>query len=114
MANDDYFVIAYRILAYLYVCLKNGENANLDYLHPDTKEFPVGNAYWDYILRHLYKDDYIDGIMLIKIAGQDEEGVKMTNGITITPKGIEYLQNNSSMSKAKAFLKTIKEVVPGL
>ncbi|MCC8192152.1 MAG: YjcQ family protein [Ruminococcus sp.] len=39
--------------------------------------------------------------------------VKLDN-IAITPSGIEFLQNNSTMAKAKNFLKTLKEIIPGL
>ena len=31
MAKDDYYVIVYKILAYLYMQLKNGENINPDF-----------------------------------------------------------------------------------
>lgn len=60
MARNDCFVIAYRILAYLYACLKEGK--------------PV---------------------------------VRIERRIMITPKGIEYLQENSAMEKAKRFLKEL-------
>ena len=47
------------------------------------------------------------------IVGRGSPGIRM-NEIMITPKGIDFLQNNSSMAKAKNFLKTLKEIVPGL
>lgn len=114
MAKDDYYVIAYRILAYLYVCLKKGEKPNLEYLKCETEDFPVGKDYWNYILSHLYMDGYLEGISLIPILGKEVRQVRMTNSVMITPEGIAYLQENSAMQKAKNFLKEIKEMLPEL
>ena len=36
MAKDDYFVIVYQILAYLYRKLKDGEPVDPDMLHHDS------------------------------------------------------------------------------
>lgn len=114
MAKDDYFVIAYRILAYLYACLKAGEPVDIKYLKYGTDDFPVNSAYWEYILRHLYDDGYIEGVALVPITGRQTKGVKLTPAVSITPAGIEYLHENSTIQKAKAFLKDIKEIIPGL
>ncbi len=114
MAKDDYFVISYRILIYLYGCLKEGQLASLEYLRYDTNDFPVKKDYWQYILRHLYEEGFIEGVVLIPILGQNIKGIKLTDQLTITPKGIAYLQENSTMQKAKAFLKDLKEIIPGM
>lgn len=113
MAKDDYFVIAYRILAYLYACLKAGEPVDIKYLKCGTEDFPVNSTYWEYILRHLYDDGYIEGVSLVSITGRQTKGIKFTSAVSITPAGIEYLHENSTIQKAKAFLKDIKEIVPG-
>lgn len=51
MAKDDYYVIVYKILAYLYDCLKQGEepqsnmiayNGSLFHIHPRCT-FPIGD-----------------------------------------------------------------------
>lgn len=114
MAKNDYFVIVYRFLAYLYECLKEGEKPNLEYLQPKTDSFPVNKSYWEYIINHLLEDGYIEGVDQISVLGRTEKLVKMTQDIMITPLGIEFLQDNSNMSKAKEFLKTLKEIIPGL
>lgn len=56
---------------------------------------------------------YIDGVTIVSIAGA-AKGVKLTENLEITPSGIEYMQNNSTIEKAKKFLKTMKEICPGL
>lgn len=40
VAKDDYFVLAYRLLSYLYGCLKAGEKPDWEYLDYGTKDFP--------------------------------------------------------------------------
>lgn len=114
MAKDDYYVIVYRILAYLYACLKVGEKPNLEYLSYGTETFPIGKDYWEYIMLELIQSNYIKGAVVVPILGNNIKSVKITNELSITPLGIEYLQDNSTMKKALTFLKTLKETVPGI
>lgn len=114
MAKDDFHVLAYRLLAYLYACLKSGEPPDLEYLQFNTCHFPIGEAYWNYLLENLFLEGFITGVVLVPIPGQLDKGVKIQPNIRITPSGIEYMKENSSMEKAKAFLTGLKEVVPGL
>ena len=111
MAQNDYFVICYKILSYLYDCLKAGSEISREYLQAESFNCPL--SYWEYIICHLYDDGYIEGVQMIPILGQ-RRSYKLMPDIAITPKGIEYLQNNSMMAKAKECLKTIKDITPGL
>lgn len=113
MAKDDYHVLVYRILVYLYACLKKCEKPSLEYMKNDTDAFPVGFDYWQYIFRNLYSDGYIEGVVSVPVIG-DIKQVKVTDELMITPKGIEYLQENSSMKRAMNFLKELKATIPGM
>lgn len=113
MSKDDYHVLAYKILAYLYECLKQGEHPSVEYLSCDTKAFPVGESYWNYVLVHLLDEGYVEGIFTVPIF-RSERGVKGMEKIQITPKGIEYLQDNSKMKRVREFLKGLKETIPGI
>lgn len=53
-------------------------------------------------------------IMLVNMSRKMTTGVKLGTDFMITPKGIEFLQENSAMNIAKEFLKTLKETIPGL
>ena len=110
MAKNDYFVIVCRILAYLYACLKSGVEPAQSELTPER--FNIEPKYWLYIIENLQKQGYISGVYIDRLLG-GMPSVKMDD-IAITPEGIEYLQSNSMIEKAKDFLKTIKEIVPGL
>lgn len=114
MARNDYFVLIYRILAYLYECLKEGNPADVSRLNESSEEFNINYTYWEYIFRHLYEAGYIEGISLFEVTGQQTLAVKIERNIMITPKGIEYLQENSTMAKAKKFLKELKATTPWL
>ncbi len=113
MAKNDYFVLKCRILAYLYECLKSSEKPNIEYFKPQTNEFPVDKMYLDYIFSNMLDSGYIAGITKIPILNSGMV-VRLTENIQITPKGIEFLSENNMMSKAKTFLKELKEVVPGI
>lgn len=45
---------------------------------------------------------------------RENKGVKILSNLQITPKGIEYLQENSTMQKVKTALKDFKEIIPGI
>ena len=111
MAKDDYYVLAYRLLAYLYACLKEGEKPDPEYFKAGTEKFPIGEEYWNYLFIHLCEDGYIEGIRITKRL-QNMVSIR-TCDIAITPKGIEFLQENTSMKKALQFLKEIKEAILG-
>lgn len=100
MAKDDYFVIAYKLLTILYVSLKNGKTISNDQLKKLSEGIPF--EYWKYILKSLSEEGYIVGV--VPISSLSGESIKINN-IQITPKGIEYLQDNSKMQKVKDFLK---------
>ena len=51
---------------------------------------------------------------MIHMVGRSAAGIKLNADFMITPKGIDFLLSNSAMSRAKDFLKTLKETIPGL
>lgn len=110
--KDDYFVLVYKILSHLYACLKSGEDADMEYLMCGSRDFPVDERYWSYIFEHLLDDGYIEGMAKVRRIGCKAYSFKQTDGLRISPKGIEYVQENNMMRKAARMLKTIKEITP--
>ena len=49
MAKDDYFVIVYQILKYLYDCLKQGIKPDKEKLSYEFLNIPP--SYWEYIFK---------------------------------------------------------------
>lgn len=112
MAKDDYFVIVYQILSYLYQRLKKGEEVDEKMLLHDSPLFRINKKYWAYIIYHLHESGFVEGASFVPLDGLDVPLAVKLQGMMITPDGIEYLCNNSNIEKAKAFLKDIKEILP--
>ena len=101
MAANDYHVIVYEILAYLYDCLKNGIDPDIEAIKNYQKVHGISARYWSYVLVHLLDDGYIEGAEKIKVMGAPWAHIKMMDDLAITPKGIGYLMDNSLMEKVK-------------
>ncbi len=113
MAKDDYHVIVYQILSYLYQCLKNGNDVDVRLLQYDSALINAKNAkYWNYIITNMFDEHLITGIQFATLDGVTGKVPVDMSGCQITPFGIEYLCDNSFMEKAKKFLKDIKEITP--
>ncbi len=110
MAKKGYFVMAYRILEYLYRCFMRGDRPNIDEYGPDA--LGISNGYWVNMMESLSDEGFIKGICFPSELGASN-GVKVLD-LKITKKGIEFLQENSNISKAREMLKGIKEIIPGM
>lgn len=110
MAKDDYYVIAYQILGYLYSRIKAGKKAEPEVLKNDGPMYNIDYAYWSYIMINLFNEGYIKGITF-----KDSGDVQIVLGLDkcqITPDGIQYLNDNSSFKQAIKVLKEIKGFIP--
>lgn len=114
MAKDDYHVVVYQILSNLYVCLKKGEQLD-ESLLTGERLFGIKEDYRKYILYNLLKDGYITGFEAEQstyIDGTAYIKIGSLKNCQITPKGIEYLSDNSFMKKAMEFFKDVKNIIP--
>lgn len=111
MSKDDYYVIAYKLLAYLYTQLKHGEAVDPQMISHDGQLFQINHSYWLYILENLQEQGYIRNIKFTKPWGEDII-VSDLESCQITPAGIGYLLDNDLLAKAKRWLKDAKEIVP--
>lgn len=109
MGKDDYFVLVYKLLRYLYRCLKENTSASWEIVSPNSKDFPIGQEYFTYLLSHLLADGYIEGITEVKRVGRPTQ-FKETTGLAIAPKGIAYLEENSIMKQVGEFLGPAGEI----
>lgn len=110
MAKDDYYVIAYKILAYLYTQLKAGEAVEENMISHKGTLFQINESYWVYIVENMAQQGYIKGITITKAWGGCIIGD--LQNCQITPEGIAYLCENSMLEKAKQFLKDVKDITP--
>jgi hypothetical protein len=109
MASNDYFVIVYMILGYLYACVKNGEDPDLNFYGYQAVE--INRRYWVYVVRSLRNEGYVEGV---EATGSGKYSAVMVRDIQITPEGIAFLQTSPLMAKAKDALKNGKTFIPGI
>lgn len=108
MAKDDFFVIVYQVLKYLYEGLKTGEEPEA--IRLTASAYSIPESYWGYILLSLLEEGYVKGIAV----HSTKSGILFSDlqDAVITPKGIEYLFENSLLQKVKRTLKDVKELIP--
>ena len=104
MKKDDYFVIVYNVLNYLYEKLKDGTTTvDCPRLIKDLGVH-IKADYWLYIVNSLLDGKYITGKTIEHKYIDSNEPVADNREVTtlqITPKGIEYLYTPPMMKQAK-------------
>ncbi len=108
MPKNDYFLVAYKILSYLYDCFQEGTRADIAFYGAEA--LGINNGYWANVIESLSDEGYIKGVEIINSAG-GRTGVANIN-IKITQSGIVFLQENTLIAKARRALKTAKETIP--
>ena len=112
MAQDDMHVIMYKILAYLYDCMKKGIQPQESQIRPGGIIGSIPELYWARIMEELSDNYLVKGIGIIHVYSGDI--IVNLNDPTVTFAGVEFLQENSMMKKAAKFLKEAKSTLPFL
>jgi len=111
MPKDDYFRLQYRILEYLYGCMRAGEDVVPEAFGAEA--LGVNDAYWQDIMTEAVENGYVKHLTARRYV---RSGAAVFSGLDkakITEKGIEHLKENSNMKKVHAFLKGVMDVAPG-
>lgn len=108
MSNNDMHVLIYKILNYLYECLKKGIHVDLAEFIRDCNLENVSEQYWKSVIEELDQHGYIKEVIIRDTKTQKIIMLKDDFGITL--EGVEYLQENSMMSKVKDFLGSSYEI----
>ena len=112
MAKDDFHVIVYRILEYLYKLFKKGELVDVDKLNSDALR--INDKYFNDIIFELYENGFIKNVEFIDVKDSQYSQAKINKNTKITMKGIEYLSSSEFITKAKKFFNGTLEPVPYL
>lgn len=105
LAKNDYFVVMYRLMMYLYNCLKNNQQVDPSKITP--KYLGINDRYFQYILINLVNDGYL----MPDSTYEDMNGLHVMESIMISPKGIAYLHENSTIAKVKRSVKGLSDIV---
>lgn len=105
--SEDFRTI-YRMLSIL--------QKSMDYEHVDVRRLSADNlgiteSKRKVLLGMLLKNGYVEGFQVIQYIGDQAPNIEGLEGIRITLKGLEYLEENSLMQKAARLAKGIAEVL---
>lgn len=99
MAKDDMELVMYKILRYLYGCMKKGKRPSMEDISSECQLFSLPYSYWVAIMNELIRKEYIIGFMTQET--KDGTVIMMTNNPGITFEGRQFLEENSRMHAAK-------------
>ena len=114
MAKDDYDVIAYRVLVYLYACMKRKILFEDVTFQAAVRKNVESDEYFASILRMMQDEGYIRGLMFTDAWGGDFILASDIRNARITAAGIHYLQENSKMKKVGEALKESVDIISKL
>lgn len=102
MAKNDMEVIMYKILKYLYECMKSGKKAELKDFGWNSKLFNIPQEYWCDVIVILTTKGYIQGFDVI---GGTKDGAQIQTKppFKVTFEGRRFLEENSRMQVAKEY-----------
>lgn len=95
MAHDDFDVIQFKVLAYLYQCIKDGVEPSPEQAQAFAKVNPV---YWSAVLGDLRDHGYVKADRLAFVDGERYSNIR------ITSEGVEFLRESPKMRRAREFL----------
>lgn len=107
MAKNDMHVVVYKILSYLYECMKQGKEPSGGKFSAEA--LGINQPYWTAIMVELIERGLVKGF-LVSRADDCTSIAPATPAVTMS--GVEFLMENSMMKKAMAFVRDIKDFVP--
>lgn len=114
MAKDDYHVIVYKILLYLYGCLQRKIVFDQAVYDKTIEKTRINAEYLKDIYLMMYDEGLISGISVTQVWGGTRLMVSEESEMKITPLGIEYLKDNDQMKKVREYLIGAAETIVGL
>ncbi|MBR3494250.1 MAG: hypothetical protein IKH38_02380 [Clostridia bacterium] len=110
MAKDDYHVIVYKVLGYLYRQLKKGEPVDPEMIRPGSKICPINETYWKYILTTMQEEKLIRGLDIEEGQEDFDPDDEQLKRLIITVKGIELLSDNQLGDRVDKLIKGILNI----
>ncbi|MCH3961140.1 MAG: YjcQ family protein [Solobacterium sp.] len=114
MGNDDYDVVLFKILTYLYGCMKRKCIFDICEFNAVILKQSVKEEYLSDILFMATDEGLIEGLVFTKVWGNNKIISNDLSEMRITSAGIRYLNDNSKMKEIKEYLKAIPGLVADL
>ena len=115
LVHDDFKIVVYKYLAYMYFQLKKGEPLDPEKLMNDGESAlaHINRTYWEFIFDSLEELGYIRWPKDVREAGDPYTPEQLPH-CKITPLGIDYLLQISALEEVKKVVGSAKAVVPFL
>lgn len=114
MAKDDYQVVLYRLLVYLYACKKRKIIFDERAFQETVKKNVDNEQYFYDVLKMAQEEGFIKGAKFQRAWGQDKIPLFDNDDLEITSAGIIYLEENSTMKKIGETLKEATDTISNL
>lgn len=102
-------VVMYKILAYLYDCMKQGVEPQRSKIAHDSDMLGIPEPYWERIMAQLADRGFVKGVV---VRCYDDSPTVLVSKPYVTLEGVQFMQENSMMDKALKFLKESKSALP--
>lgn len=103
MAKDDYNVIVFKILTYLYGCFQRKYLFNKAEFLKLLESQHIAEQYLSDVLRIMQEEGLIAGLIFKKAWGNEYLLINDYRDMTITALGIRFLLEDKTMGKVKEF-----------
>lgn len=114
MAKDDYDVIVYRVLVYLYACMKRKIIFEEVTFQAAVRKNVDSDEYFVDILRMMQGEGLIEGLAFAAAWGGDYIMLGSHRDARITAKGIRYLKENAGMMRIGSAMKESADIIAKL
>lgn len=114
MAKDDYDVIAYRVLVYLYAVMKHKIVFEDLTFEKAVRKNVESDEYFAEILQMMQEEELIKGLTFVNAWGGDVILASDVSDAKITPTGIRYLNENDRMRQIGNMLKESVDLISKL
>lgn len=114
MPKDDYEVIVFKILLYLYGVFKKEYLFQKEVFLKLIDADDLKEGYLESVIRMMANDELISGTKFLKAWGNEYVMTSELSEMEITSKGIAYLKDNKSMQRVKKFFLENVVAIAGL
>jgi hypothetical protein len=104
MAKDNYSVLVYKILLYLYACTQRKIVFDQQVYDKAIGKEHLNDGYIENVYRMMQDEGLIEGFVFTNPWGAAIVELSDEQDLRITAAGIRYLEENSTMQKVKKFL----------
>lgn len=105
----DAFKVIYKILKYLETCMDYSE---IDVTPIEHEQLEITKEKWTSIMKMVADNGYIEGVEYKTYIHMAKPTITDYSNIRITLRGLEFLNENSTMKKLANLAKGIKEATP--